>query len=65
MTVIADVPLMPPIVATSWAVPGPVAVPRPAAFTLTTEAFVVDQLIVAPLITAPDELYAVALNCAD
>lgn len=63
-TEMLDVPRTPFTVATSWALPPPVAVAKPDALTDTTAAFVVDQLTVTPLSAVPDELYAVAENCA-
>jgi hypothetical protein len=63
VTVSAAWPVLPSLIATMLALPAAVAVTSPVAFTVATLVFVLDQVTVRPVSTAPVASFVTALAC--
>src|SRR6267378_4315912 len=64
VTVMADVPLLPSLVAVIVADPAPTAVTNPLAETVATPGALLDQVTIRPVRTLPAESFVVAVSCA-
>src|SRR6266704_5538060 len=65
VTVMAEVPLCPSLVAVIVAEPATTPLTRPLEFTVATDVLLLDQVIVRPVSGLPLTSFAVAVSCTD